>query len=105
MKSITIRKIVRPDRCSFLYNSRYPILDVILRAIEALSVIDGHSQEICLNKELFQLVSDLLKFPDKVEVHFSSLGNMNYEYTNNCYINEIVGDVVSFSASRLSGKW
>ncbi|KAK9939941.1 hypothetical protein M0R45_016621 [Rubus argutus] len=47
---------------------RYSILDVILRAIEALSVIDGHSQEICLNKELFQLVSDLLKFPDKIEV-------------------------------------
>nr|XP_011460692.1 PREDICTED: uncharacterized protein LOC101308452 isoform X2 [Fragaria vesca subsp. vesca] len=47
---------------------RYPILDVILHAIEALSVIDGHSQDICLNKELFQLLCDLLKFPHKVEV-------------------------------------
>ncbi|XP_040375400.1 uncharacterized protein LOC112167999 isoform X4 [Rosa chinensis] len=47
---------------------RYPILDVVLRAIEALSVIDDHSQDICLDKDLFQLVCALLKFPDKVEV-------------------------------------
>ncbi|MED6132918.1 hypothetical protein PIB30_023323 [Stylosanthes scabra] len=47
---------------------RYSILDLILRAIEALSVIDDHSQEICSSKELFQLVCDLIKFPDKVEV-------------------------------------
>ncbi|KAM5584356.1 hypothetical protein ABKV19_003962 [Rosa sericea] len=47
---------------------RYPILDVVLRAIEALSVIDGHSQDICLDKDLFQLVCALVKFPDKVEV-------------------------------------
>ncbi|BBN67780.1 ARM repeat superfamily protein, partial [Prunus dulcis] len=46
---------------------RYPILDVILRSIEALSVIDGHSQEICSNKDLFRLVCDLVKLPDKVE--------------------------------------
>ncbi|KAM1100121.1 hypothetical protein ACFX2I_006658 [Malus domestica] len=47
---------------------RYPILDVILRSIEALSVIDGHSQHICSNKKLFQLACDLVKLPDKVEV-------------------------------------
>ncbi|KAK3205831.1 hypothetical protein Dsin_019877 [Dipteronia sinensis] len=47
---------------------RYPALDVILRAIEALSVVDGHSQEICSNKQLLQLSCDLVKFPDKVEV-------------------------------------
>ncbi|XP_034221780.1 protein saal1 isoform X2 [Prunus dulcis] len=47
---------------------RYPVLDVILRSIEALSVIDGHSQEICSNKDLFRLVCELVKLPDKVEV-------------------------------------
>ncbi|CAL8999762.1 unnamed protein product [Prunus brigantina] len=47
---------------------RYLVLDVILRSIEALSVIDGHSQEICSNKDLFRLVCDLVKLPDKVEV-------------------------------------
>ncbi|XP_045801784.1 protein saal1-like isoform X3 [Trifolium pratense] len=47
---------------------RYSILDLILRAIEGLSVIDEHSQEICSNKELFHLLCDLVKFPDKVEV-------------------------------------
>ncbi|XP_014498326.1 protein saal1 [Vigna radiata var. radiata] len=47
---------------------RYTILDLILRAIEALSVLDDHSQEICSSTELFQLICDLVKFPDKVEV-------------------------------------
>ncbi|XVF69061.1 hypothetical protein PTKIN_Ptkin11bG0050800 [Pterospermum kingtungense] len=50
---------------------RYPVLDVILRALEALSVIDGYSQEICSNKETFQLLCDLIKFADKVEVSSS----------------------------------
>ncbi|XWS73983.1 hypothetical protein CRYUN_Cryun02cG0176400 [Craigia yunnanensis] len=45
---------------------RYSVLDVILRAFEALCVIDGYSQEICSNKEFFQLICDLIKFPDKV---------------------------------------
>ncbi|GAV76725.1 hypothetical protein CFOL_v3_20198 [Cephalotus follicularis] len=49
-------------------SERYSVLDIILRAIEALSVQDGHSQEICLNKELFELVCNLVKLPDKVEV-------------------------------------
>ncbi|KAL2331974.1 hypothetical protein Fmac_019555 [Flemingia macrophylla] len=47
---------------------RYSILDLILRAIEALSVMDDHSQEICSSTKLFQLVCDLVKFQDKVEV-------------------------------------
>ncbi|KAK8700590.1 hypothetical protein V6N13_018983 [Hibiscus sabdariffa] len=47
---------------------RYPVLDVILRALEALCIIDVYSLEICSNKEFFRLVCDLIKFPDKVEV-------------------------------------
>ncbi|PON98747.1 Armadillo-type fold containing protein [Trema orientale] len=47
---------------------RLSILDVILRAIEAISVIDGHSQEISSNKELFQVVCQLVKLPDKAEL-------------------------------------
>ncbi|KAJ0084708.1 hypothetical protein Patl1_30525 [Pistacia atlantica] len=47
---------------------RYSVLDVILRAVEAFSVLDGHSQEICSNKQLLQLLCNLVKFPEKVEV-------------------------------------
>ncbi|EFH50353.1 predicted protein [Arabidopsis lyrata subsp. lyrata] len=47
---------------------RYPVLEIILRAIEALSASDSHSKEICSGKELFQLVCDLLKLQDKTEV-------------------------------------
>lgn len=47
---------------------RFPSFDLILRAIEALSVIDGYSQEICSNKELFQLAYNLVKLPDKIEI-------------------------------------
>ncbi|XP_057457120.1 uncharacterized protein LOC130748051 [Lotus japonicus] len=47
---------------------RYSVLDLILRAIEAISIIDDHSQEICSSEELFRLICDLVKFPDKVEV-------------------------------------
>ncbi|CAL5424097.1 unnamed protein product [Camellia sinensis] len=47
---------------------RYCVLDIILRSIEALSVIDDYSQEVSSNKELFQLLIDLVKFPDKIEV-------------------------------------
>ncbi|GMI94552.1 hypothetical protein like AT5G22820 [Hibiscus trionum] len=50
---------------------RHPVLDVILRALEDLCVIDVYSLEICSNKEFFQLVCDLIKFPDKVEVSTS----------------------------------
>ncbi|KAK6936141.1 hypothetical protein RJ641_033171, partial [Dillenia turbinata] len=47
---------------------RYPVLDLILRAIEALSVIDGYSQEVCSNKELLHLIRDLIELSDKDEV-------------------------------------
>ncbi|KAG6678968.1 hypothetical protein I3842_14G107900 [Carya illinoinensis] len=47
---------------------RYSVLDVVVRAIEALSAIDGHSHEICSNKELFMLACDMVKLTDKVEV-------------------------------------
>ncbi|KFK27615.1 hypothetical protein AALP_AA8G406600 [Arabis alpina] len=47
---------------------RYPVLEIILRAIESLSASDNHSKEICSSKELFQLVCDLMKLQDKAEV-------------------------------------
>uniref|UniRef100_A0A5B7BF14 Protein saal1 n=1 Tax=Davidia involucrata TaxID=16924 RepID=A0A5B7BF14_DAVIN len=47
---------------------RYSVLDLILRTMEALSAIDDYSQEICSNKELFQLLNVLVKLPDKIEV-------------------------------------
>ncbi|BAB10603.1 unnamed protein product [Arabidopsis thaliana] len=47
---------------------RYPVLEIILRAIEALSASDSYSKEICSSKELFQLVCDLMKLQDKAEV-------------------------------------
>ncbi|GFP95377.1 protein saal1 [Phtheirospermum japonicum] len=47
---------------------RYTVLDSVLRAIEALTTMDDYSQEICLNKELMQLVKELIELPDKFEV-------------------------------------
>ncbi|KAF8046151.1 hypothetical protein N665_3989s0003 [Sinapis alba] len=47
---------------------RYPVLEMILRAIEALSASDSHSKEICSSKELFHLVCHLMKLQDKAEV-------------------------------------
>ncbi|KAI5412348.1 hypothetical protein KIW84_057141 [Lathyrus oleraceus] len=41
---------------------------LLLQKTFCLSVIDGHSQEICSNKELFHLACNLVKFTDKVEV-------------------------------------
>ncbi|KAH1222263.1 Protein saal1 [Glycine max] len=38
------------------------------RIPKAHSVMDDHSQEICSSTELFQLICDLVKFPDKFEV-------------------------------------
>lgn len=58
--------------CLLLLLCRLSILDVLLRAIEAISIIDGPSQEISSNKELFYLVCALVKFPDKAEVHSRS---------------------------------
>lgn len=51
-----------------MHHFRYPVLDIILRAIEALSVTDDHSHRISSNKELIGLVRDLVKLPDKMEV-------------------------------------
>ncbi|CAN0916605.1 Protein saal1 [Linum grandiflorum] len=47
---------------------RLSVLDVILRAIEALSSLDVHSQEICSDKTLFRLACNVVKIPDKAEV-------------------------------------
>ncbi|KAL3616066.1 hypothetical protein CASFOL_040360 [Castilleja foliolosa] len=47
---------------------RYSVLDSVLRAIEALSTMDDYSQEICQNKELMQLVKELIELPDNFEV-------------------------------------
>ena len=52
-----------------MFNFRYCVLDIILRTIEALSVIDDYSQEVSSNRELFRLLVDLVKTPDKIEVH------------------------------------
>lgn len=52
---------------------RYSILDAILRAVEALSGIEEHSQEFCSNKKLFQLVCELVKLPDAFEVSSSCM--------------------------------
>ncbi|CAN4100735.1 unnamed protein product [Withania somnifera] len=46
---------------------RYSILDLILQTVETLSVSDDYSQEICSNKELFHLLVQLIKHPDKAE--------------------------------------
>ncbi|KAL3518473.1 hypothetical protein ACH5RR_021062 [Cinchona calisaya] len=50
---------------------RYPVLDIILQAIEALSATNDFSSYICSNKELFKLLNDLIKLPDKIEVSSS----------------------------------
>lgn len=44
------------------------MLDLILRTIEELSTMDNYSEEISENKELLQLVKELIKLPDKFEV-------------------------------------
>lgn len=46
---------------------RYPVIDVVLRTAEALSV-DDYSQELSSSKELFRLLIDFIKLPDKIEV-------------------------------------
>ncbi|WCJ41685.1 ARM repeat superfamily protein [Euphorbia peplus] len=70
---------------------RYSVLDVILRTIEALSTVDCLSQEICCNKELFLLVCDLVKLPDKAEV-FNSCA------TAAVLIANILSDVPDFAS-------
>ncbi|KZV20596.1 ARM repeat superfamily protein isoform 1 [Dorcoceras hygrometricum] len=44
------------------------VLDYILLSIEALSVMDDYLEEMCLNKQLLQLLEDLIKFHDKFEI-------------------------------------
>ncbi|KAH0749943.1 hypothetical protein KY290_029175 [Solanum tuberosum] len=61
--SVEISKLTPEERSP----ERYSILDSILQTVEALSVIDDYSQEICSNKELFQLLVQLIKHPDKAE--------------------------------------
>ncbi|XP_009769761.1 uncharacterized protein [Nicotiana sylvestris] len=46
---------------------RYSFQDLILQTVEALSVMDDYSQEICSNKGLFQLLTQLIKLPDKAD--------------------------------------
>ncbi|KAL3850351.1 hypothetical protein ACJIZ3_012233 [Penstemon smallii] len=52
---------------------RYSLLDLILRTIEALSIIDDYSQEICQNKELLEILKELIKLPDKIEISSSCI--------------------------------
>ncbi|KAK9124014.1 hypothetical protein Sjap_013616 [Stephania japonica] len=47
---------------------RYSVLDMILQVLEALSVIEDFSDSISSSNKLSQLVFDLVKVPDKVEV-------------------------------------
>ncbi|XP_057533901.1 uncharacterized protein LOC130811663 isoform X3 [Amaranthus tricolor] len=50
---------------------RYPALDSVLRAIEALSVMDDYSERICSNKEVLQMAMELIKIPEKQEISSS----------------------------------
>ncbi|KAJ0238794.1 ARM repeat superfamily protein [Hirschfeldia incana] len=68
---------------------RYPVLEMILRAIEALSASDSHSKEICSSKELFHLACDLMKLQDKTEVAACCV-------TAGVLIANIVSETVSF---------
>jgi len=76
---------------------RYCILDLILRTIEALSVIDDYSQEISSNGELFRLLIDLVKLPDKIEVANSCV-------TAAVLIANILTDVVDLALEISQGK-
>lgn len=59
-----ISKLVGDERLP----ERYPVLDIILRAIEALTVIDICSQELCSNTKLVHQLGTLIKLDDKIEV-------------------------------------
>ncbi|KAK9666191.1 hypothetical protein RND81_14G167700 [Saponaria officinalis] len=50
---------------------RYPALDIILRTVESLSVIDDYSKEICSKKEVAHMAVELIKLPDKIEISSS----------------------------------
>jgi hypothetical protein len=76
---------------------RYPVLEIILRAIEALSASDSYSKEICSSKELFQLVCDLMKLQDKAEVATSCV-------TTGVLIANMLSERVDFIPEVLEGK-
>ncbi|KAM0007382.1 putative armadillo-like helical protein [Helianthus debilis subsp. tardiflorus] len=59
-----ISKLEGDERLS----ERYCVLDMILRAIEVLTVIDGCAQELCSSRKLFSLLATLIKLTDKIEV-------------------------------------
>ncbi|XP_073006065.1 uncharacterized protein [Typha latifolia] len=50
---------------------RCPVLDLILRLVEALSAIDSCSQVMSSNEQLLQLVCSIVKLSDKFEVSSS----------------------------------
>ncbi|PIA54867.1 hypothetical protein AQUCO_00901041v1 [Aquilegia coerulea] len=52
---------------------RYSALDTLLRVLEALSVLDDHSEAISSNEELLWLIYNLIKLPDKFEVSSSCI--------------------------------
>ncbi|KAI4304716.1 hypothetical protein MLD38_040191 [Melastoma candidum] len=65
------------DEMSTLYGDSIPercrILDIILQAIEALSVMEDHSHAISFSKELVELISNLVKYPNKMEIEEASM--------------------------------
>ncbi|KNA21993.1 hypothetical protein SOVF_038050 isoform A [Spinacia oleracea] len=52
-------------------SERYPALDSILRAVEALSVTDDYSERISSKKEVVQMAIELIKIPEKIEISSS----------------------------------
>lgn len=52
-------------KCPFIFYL-YMVSGIPFLTIDALSVLDDYSQEICSNKEVFRLVSGLVRLPDKV---------------------------------------
>lgn len=70
--SKSFKHCIFPLNCCVLVDNRYSVLDVILQAIEAFSVVDDFSIHMSCNEDLFHLVEELIKLPDKTEVPFFS---------------------------------
>ncbi|KAJ8749999.1 hypothetical protein K2173_013914 [Erythroxylum novogranatense] len=98
-------------------SQRYSVFDVILRAIEALSTLEGHSQEICSNRELFNIVCELVKLPDKVEVAsscvtaavllanvLSDVPDLTYDISQDLPFLEGLLDILSFASDDLEAR-
>ncbi|EXB81611.1 hypothetical protein L484_014095 [Morus notabilis] len=96
---------------------RLSILDVLLRAIEAISIIDGPSQEISSNKELFYLVCALVKFPDKAEIAnscvtaavlianiMSDVADLDSEMSNDLTFLQGLLDIFPFASDDLEAR-